>query len=173
MNTQKMKYRKKPVVIEAYQTDKEMLIHTLEGDMKASIGDYIITGVDGEQYPCKPDIFEKTYNLAENENSIINTGFIKGIKNWTEVTRGIYRYVFSDDQYYNCYEVHLEQHCSNRDILTAKASLYVAGDWFSEVKDEKDKVSLIFGRKCLLKSSTVQECLDAAYKDLVCEPDVV
>lgn len=55
------KYVKKPVVIEAYQTDKEMIIHTLEGDMKASVGDYIITGVNGEQYPCKPDIFNKTY----------------------------------------------------------------------------------------------------------------
>ena len=59
------KYRKKPVVIEAYQTDTEMVIHTLEGDMLASIGDYIITGVDGEKYPCKPDIFEKTYELVE------------------------------------------------------------------------------------------------------------
>lgn len=55
------RYRKKPVVIEAEQTDKEMIIHTLEGDMKASIGDYIITGVNGEKYPCKPDIFKKTY----------------------------------------------------------------------------------------------------------------
>ena len=55
------KYRKKPVVIEAYQTDKEMDIDTLEGIMHASVGDYIITGVNGEQYPCKPDIFVKTY----------------------------------------------------------------------------------------------------------------
>ena len=55
------KYRKKPVEIEAYQTDKKAIIHTLEGDMIASIGDYIITGVNGEKYPCKPDIFEKTY----------------------------------------------------------------------------------------------------------------
>lgn len=38
-----------------------MLIPTLEGDMKASIGDYIIKGVKGEYYPCKPDIFEMTY----------------------------------------------------------------------------------------------------------------
>lgn len=36
-------------------------IETLEGDMKASIGDYIIKGVNGEFYPCKPDIFAKTY----------------------------------------------------------------------------------------------------------------
>lgn len=62
-----MKYRKRPIVVEAYQTDKEIIVHTLEGDMKASIGDYIITGVNGEQYPCKPDIFEKTYELAESE----------------------------------------------------------------------------------------------------------
>ena len=57
---QTKKYMKKPVIIEAYQTDKEMIIHTLEGDMKADIGDYIITGIRGEQYPCKPDIFEET-----------------------------------------------------------------------------------------------------------------
>lgn len=60
------KYRKKPVIIEAYQTDKEIIINTLEGEMKASVGDYIITGVQGEQYPCKPDIFEKTYELVED-----------------------------------------------------------------------------------------------------------
>ncbi len=57
-----MKYRKKPVIIEAYQTNEEKVIHTLEGNMKASVGDYVITGVNGEQYPCKPDIFQKTYD---------------------------------------------------------------------------------------------------------------
>ena len=82
-----MKYRKKPVVIEAIQfsrnnfdevidftegkayiyTEKRpggvshCLIETLEGDMTATKGDYIIRGVNGEFYPCKPDIFEKTY----------------------------------------------------------------------------------------------------------------
>lgn len=59
------RYRKKPVIITAYQTDKEMKIETLEGPLHASIGDFIITGVNGEQYPCKPDIFEKTYELVE------------------------------------------------------------------------------------------------------------
>ena len=59
------KFRKKPIVIEAYQTDREMVIHTLEGDHHASVGDWIITGVNGEQYPCKPDIFNKTYELVE------------------------------------------------------------------------------------------------------------
>lgn len=60
-----MKFRKKPVVVEAFQTDKEMNIETLEGTMHAEIGDWIITGVNGEQYPCKPDIFEKTYERVE------------------------------------------------------------------------------------------------------------
>ena len=60
-----MKYRKKPVIIDAYKTDKEIIIHTLEGDMKANVGDYIITGVHGEKYPCKPDIFEETYEPIE------------------------------------------------------------------------------------------------------------
>lgn len=40
------KYVKKPVVVEAYQTDREITIHTLEGDLMASVGDYIITGVN-------------------------------------------------------------------------------------------------------------------------------
>ena len=80
------KYRKRPVEVEAIQFDgwnwrevyqfmsneplmltqdfrKEeyLFIDTLEGVMKASIGDYIIKGVHGEFYPCKPDIFHETY----------------------------------------------------------------------------------------------------------------
>ena len=61
------KFRKKPVIIEAYQTQEEMDILTLEGVMHANIGDWIITGINGEQYPCKPDIFEKTYELVADE----------------------------------------------------------------------------------------------------------
>lgn len=62
---EKKKYRKKPIIVEAYQTDIEVTIHTLEGDLRADKGDYIITGVNGEKYPCKPDIFAKTYELVE------------------------------------------------------------------------------------------------------------
>lgn len=61
------KYRKKPIVVEAYQTQEELIIHTLEGDLRADPGDYIITGVNGEKYPCKPDIFEKTYEPYEEQ----------------------------------------------------------------------------------------------------------
>lgn len=82
-----MKFRKKPVVIEAFQyhageqdgrvaaevvagdvsypEDGTMLIRTLEGEMIARPGDWIIRGVKGELYPCKPDIFAATYELAE------------------------------------------------------------------------------------------------------------
>lgn len=81
------KYRKKPVVIEAiqyragcqegcftqsvidgtirYPEDGTMLIKTLEGVMCAQPGDWIIKGVNGELYPCKPDIFAKTYEKVE------------------------------------------------------------------------------------------------------------
>lgn len=55
------KYRKKPIVIEAIQTEFELTIETLEGPLHASPGDYIITGIKGEKYPCKPDIFLATY----------------------------------------------------------------------------------------------------------------
>lgn len=84
-----MKYRKKPVIIEAIEytgdniqelwdvfgardiygpTEKNELpyIMTLEGNMTISKGDYIIQGVEGEFYPCKPDIFEKTYEAIES-----------------------------------------------------------------------------------------------------------
>ena len=47
------------------QKDKTLLIPTLEGDHTASIGDWIIRGVKGEVYPCKPDIFAATYEEAD------------------------------------------------------------------------------------------------------------
>lgn len=66
-----MKYRKKPVVIEAevyqpgmedgFTEEKIPFIRTLEGNHLITPGDYIITGVKGERYPCKQDIFEMTY----------------------------------------------------------------------------------------------------------------
>lgn len=62
------KARKKPVVVNAYRTDTELDIQTLEGVMHAEPGDWIITGVDGEQYPCKPSIFQKTYEILEESN---------------------------------------------------------------------------------------------------------
>ena len=45
--------------------EEEMVIETLEGDMTAQVNDYIIKGVQGEYYPCKPDIFKETYDIVE------------------------------------------------------------------------------------------------------------
>lgn len=42
-----------------------LIIKTLEGNMRAEPGDYIIKGVHGEFYPCKPEVFEETYNIIE------------------------------------------------------------------------------------------------------------
>lgn len=83
-----MRYRKKPIVIEAVRymlddslpdwfmdrvtsndillnRDGSLFIKTLEGTMYADFGDYIILGVNGEVYPCKPEIFEKTYEVVD------------------------------------------------------------------------------------------------------------
>ncbi len=60
-----IKYRKKPIIVEAYQADEEISIETLEGTMKAEKGDYIIRGIKGELYPCREDIFYETYEKME------------------------------------------------------------------------------------------------------------
>jgi len=60
-----LKFRKKPVVIDAIRTNRRKVIHTLEGDLIAEPGDWIITGIQGEKYPVKPDIFEATYEPCE------------------------------------------------------------------------------------------------------------
>mgnify|MGYP000504493329 CR=1 FL=1 len=65
-----MKFKKKPIVIEAYKTDKELIIQTLEGSMKAAPGDWIITGIRGEKYPCKPDVFDRTYEPAQEDEEL-------------------------------------------------------------------------------------------------------
>jgi hypothetical protein len=62
------KFRKKPIVIEAYQVQHKMTIETLEGTMTANPGDWIITGINGETYPCKDDIFQKTYEPVFDES---------------------------------------------------------------------------------------------------------
>ena len=53
-----------------FKDEGEMYIKTLEGEHHASVGDYIIRGVNGELYPCKPDIFEKTYDISDGDTPI-------------------------------------------------------------------------------------------------------
>lgn len=57
-----------------FKDQGEMYIKTLEGDHHASVDDYIIRGVNGELYPCKPDIFEKTYDIHDTE---CNAAFVE------------------------------------------------------------------------------------------------
>ncbi|MEH2384913.1 MAG: hypothetical protein V7K14_03780 [Nostoc sp.] len=61
-----MKFRKKPVVIEATQITSKMTVETLEGVMTGNSGDWLITGVKNEQYFCKDEIFKLTYDPVEN-----------------------------------------------------------------------------------------------------------
>lgn len=49
------------------QADDSAFIHTMEGEMEAEPGDWIIRGVEGEFYPCKPDIFDQTYERVTEE----------------------------------------------------------------------------------------------------------
>lgn len=98
-----MKYRKKPVVIEAVQfvdnvsevinfvgaknlgiIGDQFIIQTLEGDMLASKGDFIIKGVNGEFYPCKSDIFKTTYTDADMPTTSLNELSIDVHKNAVE-----------------------------------------------------------------------------------------
>ena len=55
------KFRKLPVVIEAVKMDRSFTVDSLEGTHQGNPGDYLICGVKGELYLCKPDIFEMTY----------------------------------------------------------------------------------------------------------------
>ena len=64
------RYRKLPVVIEAVRLTERVEIHTLEGIMIGNPGDWLITGVNGEKYPCKHEIFVKTYEPAEAETNV-------------------------------------------------------------------------------------------------------
>lgn len=63
--TELRKYRKRPVVIQARRLTERAEIDTLEGMMTGHPGDWLITGIKGEQYPCKDDIFRASYEVVE------------------------------------------------------------------------------------------------------------
>ena len=113
-----MQYRKKPVVIEAIQWTgfnleeiqnfvekglsydfydaawrdtpyERMKIKTLEGDTEISKYDYIIKGVNGEFYPCKPNIFMKTYEAVDDDNNTFRDATTEEIKSVNDYIKGI------------------------------------------------------------------------------------
>lgn len=65
------KYRKRPVVIDAVRLTRRVTIHTLEGDMVGEPGDWLITGVKGERYPCKDDVFQATYEPVTEGGELV------------------------------------------------------------------------------------------------------
>src|SRR3989304_5984035 len=59
-----LSYRKKPIVIKAMKMPMRFTVKTMEGEMKGKEGDYLVTGIKGEQYPCDASIFEESYDLV-------------------------------------------------------------------------------------------------------------
>ena len=87
-----------------------------------------------------------------------NNNKIRDLEQWTEITRGLYRYVISAGA---CYEIHILYHARATPISTAKASLYVVGNW----RDTQG--NNFFERECLLSEKTVFDCLKEAEKDFI------
>ena len=109
------KYRKKPVIVEAVIwtgnnidevkelaknavehiifVDNNLYIETLEGNMNVSIGDYIIKGIKGEFYPCKPDIFKETYEtvsmVSDNDRTTVPMSEYRKLENKNKKLRNI------------------------------------------------------------------------------------
>ena len=101
------KYRKKPVIVEAVIwtgnnidevkelaksaveniifVDNNLYIETLEGNMHVSVGDYVIKGIEGEFYPCKPDIFKETYEtvsmVSDNDKTTVPMSEYRKLEN--------------------------------------------------------------------------------------------
>ena len=113
-----MRYRKKPVVIEAHrigddgwpdaiwqgvmqnkivlhldvvghpkQVGGHVSINTLEGTMRGEVGDYIIRGVSGEFYPCKPEIFAATYESVEEDTGLSFSRALEALRDGRRIAR--------------------------------------------------------------------------------------
>ena len=142
------KYRKKPVVVEACRymidiympdwfmdkvTDNTIIIYadgtcdikTLEGTMKAGYGDYIIKGVKGELYPCKPDIFKQTYDEVIDDNKKQKETYL--IKYLKENNCSYEEFVKDQEMYYGFCPVTLESPCPRMDCMEC---------WNREIKEE-------------------------------------
>lgn len=62
------RYRKKPLIVEAYQTDHETEVLTLNGPTIAHAGDYILKDLKGREYPCSREVFEETYEEVKTDD---------------------------------------------------------------------------------------------------------
>lgn len=142
------KFRKKPVVVEACRymidiympdwfmdkvTDNTIIIYadvtcdikTLEGTMKAGYGDYIIKGVKGELYPCKPDIFKQTYDEVIDDNKKQKETYLS--KYLKENNCSYEEFVKDQEMYDGFCPVTLESPCPRMDCMEC---------WNREIKEE-------------------------------------
>lgn len=125
-----------------------ILILTLEGIMCASENDYIIKGLGGEFYPCKPDVFEKKYKLiTEPQQDDIST-----LQNWEEIALGIYCFAVSKEI---SYVIHINYWLSATDILSSNSSLYVA-------ESRSYNGCNTYEQKILLQNAPLAACLERA-----------
>lgn len=119
-----------------YKDPHKIVINTLEGEMKVSVWDYIIRGVKGEYYPCKPDIFEMTYDKGTgNGKSLHNTDVNGATKNVKDIQ------FFGDGNIFK---------------LIAKASSEDEG-WMKSTK------AMETGNGCVVQVTTQQRNPDGSY----------
>ena len=93
----------------------------------------------------------------EEEREVCAVSEIKDLKNWTEVTKGLYRYVIGTNV---AYEIHILYWSHDTDILTAKASLFLVGDWTKNIHGVT-----FTERECLMNEQPVIHCLGKAVED--------
>ena len=91
----------------------------------------------------------------EEEREVCAVSEIKDLKNWNEVTKGLYRYVICENVAYEIYILHW---LHDTDILTAKASLFLVEDW-------NGNGMFFTGRECLMNEQPVIHCLGKAVED--------
>jgi hypothetical protein len=152
-----MKFRKLPVVIEAIQynpsstqltgdflkscncwldTEGHLIINTLEGEMRVSLNDWIIKGIEGEFYPCKPDIFDKTYTQVFDEEETDTSPIVE--KDYQEFWRNI---ISKQDGSLDIEQVKKELYDYHQYMQeTAKVYDYITGGLISKVNTKADVV---------------------------------
>ena len=157
--TEVKEYRKKPVAVTAYQTDKEFDIPTPEGVMTASVGDFIITGVAGEQYPCKPDIFFATYDV---EDTSISDDVMTNISEWSSLVTELSSKeidLFHKKEAYNALSEEIiastnfkTLYGKNNESIRKQHVKGTLVDEYKEIKDLKFSIDYISRRISYLKS---------------------
>lgn len=182
-----MKYRKKPIVIEAvrfmiddYLPDWFMDnisqnniitysngmcdIKTLEGTMRANFGDYIICGVNGELYPCKPDIFEKTYEVVKMLSKELCEKALEWAKTcYFEDTEGN-KYSLESYSGFKCLEQLIKEHFElvekYNTLLTRFNALENPQPYkFEELKEGMAYYHSKLNKVCLLVSKKDKDCI--------------